>query len=61
MIFSQIHLILFVFSKINVLVMDGQFTSFEKIDLGPMFFWGANFHIVVTKKKSQVRILQRAY
>jgi hypothetical protein len=26
-----------------------------------MFFWGANFHIVVTKKKSQVRILQRAY
>jgi len=31
--------------------MDGQFTSFEKIDLGPMFFWGAKFHVVVTKKK----------
>jgi hypothetical protein len=41
--------------------MDGQFTSFEKIDLGPMFFWGANFHVVVTKNKSQVRILQRAF
>jgi hypothetical protein len=31
--------------------MDGQFKSFEKIDLGPMCFWGANFHVVVTKKK----------
>jgi hypothetical protein len=31
--------------------MDGQFKSFEKIDLGPMFFLGANFHVVETQKK----------
>jgi hypothetical protein len=32
--------------------MDGQFKSFEKIELEPMFFWGANFQVVGTKKKS---------
>jgi hypothetical protein len=41
--------------------MDGQFKSFEKIDLGQMLFLGVNFQVVVTKKKSQVRILQRAF
>jgi len=32
--------------------MDGQFKSFEKIVVGPMFFLGANFQVVVTKKES---------
>lgn len=41
--------------------MDGQFTSFEKIDLGQMFFLEANFHVVVTKKKGQVRILYMVF